>query len=142
MKSIKNFLKIFEKELKFLMVGGSSALVDIGVLLFCNSILQIHLNLAITIAYICSACVHFNFNRHIVFKNSSMNILRSITRYIGLLIANYCLNLLLINLFVTYIRCSLIIAKIIATGICTINSYLAFNFFVFKGNHTERKTKI
>ena len=129
----------FNKQIKFLVVGGMATFTDLIVLMLCNHILHIELNLSITFAYTASALVHFSCNRQAVFKNSTISIKKSCVRYIMLLFVNYITNVAILNICVNKFNFYLLAAKILATGIGMIISYLMLNFFVFKGNHSERK---
>lgn len=120
----------FAQIVKYLVVGGLSALIELGLFYFLSNLLN-----SIVVPNIMSVGVStlFNFacNRFATFK-SSQNIFRSALLYLALLVFNTCLTTFLISLLSSSGIMSSISAKFLMMCCVTIWNYALYRTVIFK----------
>ena len=112
--------------LRFLIVGGSAAIVQLSLLFILHSILDIHSVVSSTIAFIVSVFFNFGFQKFWSFQDpDKTKIVNQFSFFllnaIGNLIINTGIMYLLVSRFNTYISQAFVLGFI-----------AIFNFFVYK----------
>lgn len=113
----------------FLLVGGGSAIIDIGTLYVLAKILLINNSLSISIAFFCGLI--FNYFCHTYFTfNKSANT-GNLVKYLIVVLVNYLVTISLIQLL-QILSIDIVIAKVITLPIVAIITFLLSNKWVYK----------
>jgi putative flippase GtrA len=116
---------------KYIIAGGTAAVVD----LFCLHIFVRYLHLwylvAAVIAFLVAFCVSFTLQKFWTFKDGSTKVKTQAGVYFGVSIINLCINTLLMYLFVETFSAHYLVAQFIASGILAVSSYFIYSFFIF-----------
>ncbi|MBL4932611.1 GtrA family protein [Clostridium paridis] len=115
---------------KYLLVGGSTALLELLLYTFFRKIIYLDLSISNIAAVFIATVFNFIINRGWAFKNSS-NIYRSIVLYIILFIANTTFST---NAIVFMVRLGVldIIAKFITMCMITLWNFILYRKVIFK----------
>ncbi len=128
------FLKLIYKNklfIKYVIVGGTGAIVDFAVLYFLTDFFQIYYLISATISFILSGTLNYYLNRKWTFRSKGKKRRQLpvffIIALIGLSINNFIMYVLVEKFAFWYIY-----AKIVATGVVLIwnftgNKYITFN---------------
>ena len=119
----------YKKELRFLVVGGTSTLLDFIIYILLSS--KIDVNISKLISMSISCIYSFFINKNWTFSNKDNINIILILKYILGQILNICINTLT-NYFVYKICSFKIISFIIATIVAMIFNFLYQNYIVFK----------
>jgi putative flippase GtrA len=151
--TIFNFIDVFYKPFKkwiplhtfrYAACGGGNTLFDILLYTFCYNCIfkkqEFHISNITLSAYIASLflsfsvsfCSGFYLNRYIVFRESGLRKSVQLYRFIAVNIICIVLNTIFLKIFVGYLGLYPTVAKIIATIIIAIISYLVQTHFFFK----------
>ena len=129
---------------RYAVCGGSNMLLDIALFYISfNFILHKQIldlgfislkpyNAALGMAFCITFPLGFFLNKYIVFNQSYLNSYVQLFRYILIVAINLLLNYLILNLLIQYLHFFPTIAKIFATAIIVIFSYLSQKNFTFK----------
>jgi putative flippase GtrA len=118
---------------RYLFVGGTTFLIDFGLLYFLHNNLLTTVTFATSIAYWISITYNFALNRSWTFEaweNKSLK--RHISTYFFLLVANYLFVLIFVAIFSNFIH--FILAKAIAVLIQTTWTYYLYKHHIFIAN--------
>lgn len=116
--------------IKFLLVGISSALVDVGGLYLFSKILKWNNELSVTIAFLLGLC--FNYFAHTYFTFQKKADVGNLTKYLILVLINYLNTLSLIYVLSEWLGIDIIIAKIITLPIIAITTFVISKNWVYK----------
>ena len=133
MKEVRGFIGFLYRHnfVRYLFVGGTTFLLDIGILVFCHGVLDIRIEIATTISYWCSVLYNFGLNRWWTFSASEEKALHEHAFLYGLLLAgNYMFTLIFVTTMSSVIYYGL--AKVLATGIQVIWTYPLYKYVIFK----------
>lgn len=120
---------------RYLGVGGSTAILFFVILFVAVEVLQFGHLLAVSVSFVCSTSFHFLANKTFTFKSRDANVLREVTRYLCVALLNYAITLIVVYLVVdlarqsTYLGAALAIAATVGLG------YGMTKFWVFR--HTR-----
>ncbi|EKD75548.1 MAG: hypothetical protein ACD_44C00102G0003 [uncultured bacterium] len=117
--------------LTFLTVGALSAGVYFLSFSICWKLLRLSYPYAISIAYVLSVLFHFTANRNITFKSYGTNILPQTLKYLTMVIMNYGITLLIVNIAVEILHLSPYIGIVCAIGATVGSGYLMSRLWVF-----------
>jgi len=124
-------------KIKFLLIGGSTALIYFSSLFLFNDILKINPNLSLTISYIISVVYHFMMNKFFVFQEKKILSMRyQIIQYGILTLINYLINLGIANIFL-YFKSSIYLSVVAATAVTMFLTYFIMNKLIFKKQKKE-----
>jgi putative flippase GtrA len=118
---------------RYLLVGASSFVLDLGVLVLLREVVQAPLWLATSVAFWGSLAYNFTLQRSLTFSASGA-MHRHLFRYAALLVLNYVAT---VGIVVAAQRGGIGYAtgKIIATGLLTLTTYVAYREWVFRSEN-------
>lgn len=116
--------------MRYIFVGGTSFVLDIGLLILLYQFLDLNLALATSIAYWVSIGYNFTLNRRWTFSVAEIESLqRHIAAYLMLLAFNYLFTVIVVSTLGQVIYFGL--AKAVAVGIQTIWTYKIYKDYIF-----------
>lgn len=123
-------LSKFSKEIKFIIIGGCSTLIDYIIYM----LLSIKLDVSISklISMLCASIFSYINNKNWTFSNKEKTNTIMVVKYIGSQIVNISVNIL-VNAIMYKLLGIKTIAFIFATGTAMVVNYLLQNYIVFKG---------
>lgn len=134
----KKLLPLFENHfqlvLKFSIAGTLTAIVYFGGFAFCWSYLKINHILSVSFSYSAAAFFHFLVNRNFTFKSVEKKYIYQFSKYLILLIINYCLTLIIFEFCLNYLNSSHYLGLFSAAIATAITGYLISKYWIFK-NH-------
>ncbi len=113
---------------RYLLVGGSSFILDFGVLYVLHEIAEIRLWISTGIAFLCSFFYNFTLQKVFAFS-SQAHTPRSLVKYILLVGFNTVATIGIVAVLYVYI--GWIAAKIVSTVMTTVWNYLAYRHIIF-----------
>ena len=115
---------------RYLVVGGTTFIIDFGLLISLHSSLGIGIAAATSVAYWASIIYNFVLNRYWTFDTGEKESLqRHITTYLMLLIVNYFFVVIFVSYSSNHI--SYILAKAIAVAIQMVWTYPVYKKWIF-----------
>ena len=137
MKKIIKFYKSHEEIINYLIVGGLTTVVSLGVYyLLTFSIMDANkpLELQITniISWICAVLFAYFTNRKFVFKQKNKSNLKEGISFVSSRISTLLIDMFLMYLFVTVLCFNDKIIKLVVQVIVTVLNYILSKFIVFK----------
>lgn len=121
----------FIKIIKYLLVGGSSAIIEFLIYLACLKIIGLYYLFSNIIAIFCVLFYGFFMQKYWTFKNRE-KINKQFIKFTILVIAIFFINNFLIWFFVEIAKINLIFSKIFQLFISTFINFMVQNFIVFK----------
>lgn len=121
--------------IKFFLIGGFVALLDTSLTWFFIKILNFKINYGVTLSYFLSVSTHFTLNNLITFRDSKAHIIKKIIGYIYVIMINYVLTLIIVNLTLKFITNQIVVAKILSIATTFFTSFFGMKYFVFKTNN-------
>lgn len=122
--------------LRYLAVGGSSFLIDFGLLYLFHEVFGVRLWISTGIAFLASFFFNFTFQKIFAFSSKSHKGW-SLVKYIALVLFNTVATIGIVAVLYTFIGWEL--AKVVATLLTTIWNYLAYRFIVFTDKPLSRR---
>lgn len=122
--------------LRYLAVGGTSFLVDFGLLYLFHEVFGVRLWISTGIAFLASFFFNFTFQKIFAFSSKAHKGW-SLVKYIALVLFNTVATIGIVAVLYTFIGWEL--AKVVSTIITTIWNYLAYRFIVFSERPLLRK---
>lgn len=116
--------------IKYLLVGGSTALIELMLYTLFRKVIHLELALSNIFATICATTFNFIVNRGWSFKAAS-NLSRSLIMYLIL----FCFNTIFSTFMISYmVNWGLydVMAKVITMGIITMWNFLLYRKLIFK----------
>jgi putative flippase GtrA len=144
MKMLKNiFRKLMGKDgliaknsliqfIVYLMVGGFTAVITIGLLYIFTDILHVWYLFSAAIAYLIGWIIHYTFNKNITFQNRSRNIAGQFSVFLMIALAAMVIDLALLSFFVEVLRIWYILAQVLVVLVMFMVNYLAHKFITFR----------
>ena len=141
MKKMINLYKKYEEIINYLIIGGLTTVVGLGLkflLLFtCFSPKNpIELQAAIIISWIGAVVFAYITNRKMVFKSKNNNLLKEFTSFILSRVATLLLEMFIMWFFVTLLKLDsnfyVVIWTIVSLILVTIGNYILSKLLVFK----------
>lgn len=117
---------------RFLISGGSAAVVEYGVFIVLASLLSFSLIIAQSVSFMVGFVVSFSLNRAWVFKSGKGNVKSQLVKYSTLAFVNLILSNILIAFLVNIIDLSDLLAKFIVMGCVAAWNYVIFSKLIFK----------
>ena len=116
--------------IRYLLVGGTTFILDFGILYILHSELKFSIAVATSISYWVSIVYNFVLNRYWTFDvREKESLKKHISTYLILLVINYIFVVIFVSVMSHYIN--YIIAKAIAVGIQMIWTYPIYKKFIF-----------
>ena len=122
--------------IRYLFVGGTTFIIDFGILYFLHSKLKLNLAGATSVAYWVSISYNFYLNRYWTFDSREKeSLMRHITTYFALLVFNYLFTVTFVSIVGTHIN--YVAAKAIAVAIQMTWTYIIYKRFIFIKKNTD-----
>ena len=116
--------------IRYIFVGGTTFLIDLGVLVFGHEVLGLKIAIATTLSYWVSVIYNFSLNRWWTFSASETKKLHEHALLYGCLLAfNYGFTVIFVSTMSHVIYYGL--AKVLATGIQIIWTYPLYKYAIF-----------
>lgn len=115
---------------RFLVTGGLSFLVDLGIFAAAHYWLRLSVPAATTLAYVTSFAVNFLLNRRWVFRAAGQAS-RQLVRYLVLVAVNYVLTLVLM-LVTVGVGVEPLVAKALTTALIASMNFVVYRAWVFR----------
>ena len=136
MEGIRAYYEKYREIVNYLIVGGLTTLVSLGVyyacvLTFLNPSKPIQLQAANVISWIAAVTFAYFTNRRFVFDSKRKDILSEAAAFTGSRVATLLMDMGCMFLMVTVAGINDKIAKIVVQVIVTISNYIFSKFFVF-----------
>lgn len=134
MNAVKYLKKIVHKNqkiIKFLVSGGSAALVEYATFALLIYLFLDYLLVVNAISFMFGLLVSFSLNKHWVFKNKN-DTKRQFVRYIILACINLAVGGLMLYILVSMLGLGVLIAKLIMMTLIAIWNYAIFSKIIFK----------
>ena len=127
------FLRRYERVWRYLVAGGSAAVVDLGFLYALTEGFGFHYLLSASLAFIVAFCVSFFLQKFWTFQDPSVERVHAqVVLYFVIAVANLGLNTLLMFLFVEKLHLWYFGAQIIVGALLACGSFFISRHFVFK----------
>lgn len=114
----------------YLVVGGLTVVVDIGLLALLREVFGLPLGVATTVAYCTAVLVNFLLNRTLMSSPGSRGLTRHAFRYGGLVVANYVITLAVVTT-VGHVSDWYLVAKAAVVAGSTTWNFLLYRYWVF-----------
>ena len=132
MTRLKNFTLYLYRHhfVRYLLVGGTTFLIDFGLLYTLHGHFKLNLGASTSVAYWISIAYNFMLNRYWTFDaREKESLARHLSSYLILLIFNYLFTVTFVSIVGEHIN--YIIAKAMAVGIQMIWTYPVYKKFIF-----------
>lgn len=117
---------------RFIISGGTSAVVDLTFLYILNSVLKMHYLPAAIIAFLIAFCVSFTLHKFWTFKSHVEETHKQAVMYMASSLFGLCLNTLLMYVFVDIFNFAVLVAQVIVGAMVAFSSFFISHNFVFK----------
>lgn len=114
--------------IRYLFIGGSSFLIDFGLLFLFYEILGVKLWISTGIAFLASFVFNYSLQRVFSFSSQSNHGL-SLVKYIGLVVFNTLATIAIVAFLDQFLAWQ--VGKVVATIATTAWNYLAYRYIVF-----------
>ena len=134
MKYIKDWVLFFTRHtaIRFLISGGTAAVIHLSVLYTLNSIYGIYYLISTTIGFLCAFMVSFTLHKFWTFKSHEEETHKQVLMYLGSSLFGLFLNNLLMYFFVDYLYIKVIISQVFVGFLVACSSFFISRNFVFK----------
>ncbi|MBP9701586.1 MAG: GtrA family protein [Candidatus Pacebacteria bacterium] len=123
---------IIKKVFKYIVSGGTAAVVDLVMLHILVKYADMWYLLAAIVAFLIAFSVSFSLQKFWTFQDrSTVKVKSQMTLYFCVSVVNLGVNTLLMYVFVDYFCIHYIVAQIIASGILAFSSYFIYSIFIF-----------
>jgi putative flippase GtrA len=127
----------FRQLFQYGLVGLLATATYFGALYLCESVLKLHYQITVTVAYFASVVTHFSANRRFTFEQTGSADVRALRRYATTVIINYGISLIIVSACVelfgwpTWAGVALSMAATVLTG------YALMRLWVFAPSKTQ-----
>ncbi len=144
MKKVKELYKKYEEIIRYLIVGVLTTIVSLATYFICvHTFLDannaIEIQIANIISWIFAVAFAYITNRIFVFKSKSKNYLKEIATFCTSRVLTLLMDMAIMFLFVTLLKGSDTIGKLISQVVVTILNYIFSKLFVFGKKKESRK---
>ncbi|MBI3634359.1 MAG: GtrA family protein [Candidatus Yonathbacteria bacterium] len=117
---------------RYVVAGGTAAIVDLGLLYIFTSYIGFHYLLSVVIAFAGAFLVSFTLQKFWTFRDHSIqNIHRQSIVYLVVSLGNFFLNTYLMYIFVEKINIHYLVAQVFVGGIIACLSFFLCKHFIF-----------
>lgn len=124
--------KTVSEAIKYMLVGASSAVIDICFLFIFVEYARIPLLLAVTLAFFIAVGNGFFWNKHWTFKNTGPRVGRQYTKFLLTSFVGLGITLLLLSFFVYVLALWYLVAKVLVTVIVFFWNFTVNRFWTFR----------
>ncbi len=125
------------KIIRYIISGGTAAIVDLVILYMLVEKLNITYILSAVIAFLVAFIVSFTLQKYWTFGDDSKKINSQASKYFLVSAINLILNTILVFLFVEFLGLHYIISQIITSGLIALSSFYIYSLFIFRNNPQE-----
>lgn len=132
MKNIPAFILVLYRHhfIRYLLVGGTTFVIDFGILFSLHGLLKLNLAASTSVAYWISISYNFILNRYWTFDSREKESLkRHLTIYFALLVFNYLFTVTVVSVLGAHIN--YVIAKAIAVATSMTWTYVVYKNYIF-----------
>lgn len=123
-------LRPHRSRLAYLAVGGTSFLIDLGLLTLLHGVFGVPLLAATAIAFVTALCCNFVLNRGVVFPGGVAPAHRQLAKYLALVVGNLLVTLLVVG-GLSALSVPYEVAKVIAAALLFGANYVVYRRWVF-----------
>lgn len=129
-----DFVNYFTKHVvvRFIISGGTSAVVDLSFLYLFNKVIGIHYLTAAILAFLIAFCVSFTLHKFWTFKSHGEETHKQVVIYLGTSLFGLFLNTLLMYIFVDILNIGVMVSQFFVGGMVAFSSFFISRNFVFK----------
>ncbi len=117
--------------LSFLIVGAIAAVINFGTFAIFWSKLHYSYQVAVSFSFALAVFFHFHANRYFTFKSHHIRIQTQLPKYLGMIVINYTITLLIMYLSIEIARLSPYIGNVIAIAATVGIGYTISRLWVF-----------
>jgi len=114
----------------YLVVGGLSVVVDVGLLALLHEFYRVPLGVATTVAFCTAIVVNFLLNRTAMSSQGSQGLMQHAFRYGSLVLANYLITLVVVTT-AGHVGDRYLVAKVAVVAASTLWNFLLYRHWVF-----------
>ena len=114
----------------YLVVGGLTVIVDVGLLAVLHESYGVPLGLATTVAFCTAVVVNFLLNRTVMSSQGSRGLTQHALRYVSLVVANYVITLAVVTT-AGHVGDRYLVAKVAVVAVSTMWNFLLYRYWVF-----------
>jgi putative flippase GtrA len=131
MRAYKAMIATGLKVARYIISGGTAAVVNLALLYIFVEWLDIWYVLAAVAAFLLAFCVSFTMQKFWTFKDPTKKVHSQAAIYFTVSLANLGINTLLIYIFVDYLHVHYMVGQIIASAILAVSSYFIYSLVIF-----------
>lgn len=144
MKMIKEVYKKYEEIIRYLVVGVLTTIVSLATYFICvhtflDATNGVEIQIANIISWLFAVAFAYITNRIFVFKSKSKNYLKEITSFCASRVLTLLMDMAIMFIFVTLLKGSDTIGKLISQVVVTIANYIFSKLFVFVKKEKESR---
>ena len=144
MKMIKEVYKKYEEIIRYLVVGVLTTIVSLATYFICvhtflDATNGVEIQIANIISWLFAVAFAYITNRIFVFKSKSKNYLKEITIFCTSRVLTLLMDMAIMFVFVTLLKGSDTIGKLISQVVVTIANYIFSKLFVFVKKEKESR---
>ncbi len=124
----------------YLIIGGVTVVVDIGLLALLHEVYGLSLGLATTVAFCTAVTVNFLLNRTAMSSRGSQGLMQHALRYGSLVAANYVITLAVVTT-AGHVGDRYLVAKVVVVAGSTLWNFLLYRHWVFTPPRTTSSTR-
>lgn len=139
---IKNIIIKFKEQILYLVFGGLTTLVNIGVYALCTRSFGIEVMAATVVAWAVSVAFAFFTNKFYVFESKEKTAkiwLKESVSFVAARVFSMFLELLIMYIFVEKLRLNDMLFKVIANIVVIIVNYILSKFWIFKSKNNNKE---
>jgi putative flippase GtrA len=115
------------KFLKFIIVGGLCACLNLISLYVLTTVLDLHYLISFIIVFLLGNFIGFCLNKYFTFKTKTKHFLKELWKYYSVMLTTFGINLMFMYIFVDILKIWYLLSSAIIIAVCTI-----YNFFMHK----------
>lgn len=122
---------------RFLVVGGTSYVVQVAVMKLTSEAIGLGTNVAFTLSFVCSSATHYVLNRFWALPSARADSWRQAREYLGTVAISYLINIGVFRLCLDVVGLGKIWATAVAVPPSTVVVFLLLNFRVFRAGSAK-----
>ena len=126
-----------QKLFKYILVGGSAAVVNWCVFFICTKIFFLHYIFSGVLSFILATLWNFLFAKKYIFKNSRHSLAKETVLIYAASFIGLCIDTLTLSVCVEFLAISAMLGKIIATAAAFVFNFSIRNFVIYKEKNYE-----
>jgi putative flippase GtrA len=122
---------------RFLVVGGTSYVVQVAVMKLASEAIGLGTNVAFTLSFVCSSATHYVLNRFWALPSARADSWRQAREYLGTVAISYLINIGVFRLCLDVVGLGKIWATAVAVPPSTVVVFLILNYRVFRAESAK-----